>query len=167
MSVSSEPNPNGPTTDAQRAVLDSLHRYACLLHKEEKYEEAETAFRRVIELEPENPRFVLELGWTVFKNRQRLEADRLEQTRPWLEKAIALAPDSPRAHYCYAVFLMAVGDPNGTEDALRKALEVEPDHELAKNALDRLMKSKMKMAQERPAFLASPFARPEKEAVNG
>jgi tetratricopeptide (TPR) repeat protein len=167
MSATEAAEINQSTTAAQRAVIKSLHRYACLLHTEERYDEAEAEYRKVVRMDPDNGRYTLELGWTVFKNRSRLDEDRLDEAADWLDRAVDMLPTSAQAHYCQAVYYMAAGSADSSEAALKTALTHNPQHKLARRALDRIGSSRMKMAEERPAFLVNRFAEAVQAGAEG
>jgi Flp pilus assembly protein TadD len=56
-----------------------------------EHEEAVAASRRALELEPDNQKFVNDLGWSLT------ESGELEKARGTLERAVAMDPTSERA----------------------------------------------------------------------
>src|SRR5262249_21241840 len=56
-----------------------------------------------------------------------LRAGRQAEALPWLDGAVAIAPDLARAWVDLGVARRRSGDPAGAEGAYRKALELDPD----------------------------------------
>lgn len=158
------PSHETPPADGSEAVIRSLRRYACLLHVEERYEEAEEVFRKVVDLEPDNGRYTLELAWTVFKNRTRPPTDRLMEAAEWLLRAVRLMPNDPQVRYCNAVYFMEAGNVDRCESELKAALRTNPEHEPSKRALERIQTSRDRAAEEEDEA-EEPFEEPFEESA--
>ncbi|MGP8247014.1 MAG: tetratricopeptide repeat protein [Bryobacteraceae bacterium] len=63
----------------------------CCASNAGQHEEAVTANRRALELEPENQKLVNDLGWTLFK------AGRFAEAKETLERAVAMDPSDELA----------------------------------------------------------------------
>jgi Flp pilus assembly protein TadD len=120
-----------------------------------KFEAAETAFLKLLDLSPGNPTALANLGMVEFRLGRTEEAQKYLQqairVKPdaalaWmmlgviymnqnnaeaataaLAQAVYLNPKSPQAHNYYAVTLAKRGWYDGAEDELRKVIELAPD----------------------------------------
>lgn len=66
------------------------------------------------------------------------DAGALELARAAIEKLVAAAKLDPEAHYLHAVILQELGQDTGAEQALRRALYLDPGFALAHHALGQL-----------------------------
>jgi chemotaxis protein methyltransferase CheR len=66
------------------------------------------------------------------------DAGALEPARAAVEKLVAAAKLDPEAHYLHAVILQELGQDAGAEQALKRALYLDPDFALAHHALGQL-----------------------------
>lgn len=86
-----------------------------------QFRPAETAFRRVLELEPANAEAHSNLGHVVRSLRRRDEAE------SHLRRAVELDPGSARALQTLADIRLAAGDPGDAVRLLRQALQTRPE----------------------------------------
>lgn len=106
--------------------VDLLYTYGMLADAQEKYEEMETAFKRVIELTPENPNAYNALGYSY--------ADRnihLDQAYALIEKAVQLSKDDAYILDSWGWVNFRLSKMDEAEQALRKAYQVRQDVEIA------------------------------------
>jgi Flp pilus assembly protein TadD len=94
---------------------------------------AQAAFRRITEMDPNNPD-----GW-VNVGRVAVHEGDMETARTVLQKALALEPDLARAHFFYAKVLRADGNYDGTVEHLRKVVAQYPRDRVAQNDLGRVL----------------------------
>ncbi|MDH3592144.1 MAG: tetratricopeptide repeat protein, partial [Planctomycetota bacterium] len=95
-------------------------------------EAAEEAFRRSLEIRPENPQALYNLGTLLARTgRRRGAADALEQ-------AVALRPNHVDSRVNLGAVTIELGDPESGRVHLERALDVNPDHPIANRALARL-----------------------------
>ena len=80
-----------------------------MLGHEGLHEEAIEASRRALELEPENQKFVNDLGWSL------LEAGKLIEAKQTLERGVEMDPSDELARenlrYCNSLLAESSGDP--------------------------------------------------------
>ena len=114
-----------------------LHLLNGKLHSERnRLEEAAREFEHSIDLDPQQGEAYLALGVT----RKRLLRE--DEAYPLLEKAVALAPKDPMAHYQLALELMRRGDPETAADHLLRAHERRPaDQSVVYNLMRALHKA--------------------------
>ncbi len=94
---------------------------------------AVAAFRRVTEAEPGYAD-----GWLNVA-RAHVQEGNTQEARPWLERALALAPDLPRAHFFRALAQKAEGDYAGALASLRRVLAKYPRDRVALNQMGRIL----------------------------
>ncbi len=100
---------------------------------EKKYDDAIRALQVAIELDPLSyPEVYVYLGRTY------LDTDRPKEAKINMAKAVKLDPNNPDYHYWLAESLIALGERDEARAELERALELAPNHELAKKALAKL-----------------------------
>ena len=93
----------------------------------ENLEEARTLIERAVAQEPDNPAFLDSLGWVWFQLGQP------EKALPWLEKAIEKSEEPDSVLYDHLGDIhWALGHEEAARDAWRRALELNPDEEIAR-----------------------------------
>ena len=80
------------------------------------------AFRRAVELAPDNPGAYVSLGSAYMRLNRQAEAARS------FRKAIDLAPDDPTAHLGLGQAYKLSGDPDSAISELERALELDPEN---------------------------------------
>jgi tetratricopeptide (TPR) repeat protein len=119
-----------------------------------RFEEAADAYRRLIELSPDDPALHLNLGYALE------HLDRLDEALTSLDRALQLQPDLALAHYNRGVVLERLGDRKGAVAAFRSAAQNDDTLTSARTALERLTGSPLVYAptteeQARAAALAA------------
>jgi curved DNA-binding protein CbpA len=119
-----------------------------LMLKRRAYPEAETFFRKALELAPKEAHLYIKLGSAVFYNEQRDKKPREEDARKLWEKAQELADNRAEALYHLAIYWKARGEMQKVEDNLRDALALQPGYVEAKREL-RLLSMRRRNARKR------------------
>jgi tetratricopeptide (TPR) repeat protein len=135
-----------------------------------RFPDAEAAYRRAIELDPEDAGPHYNLGVCLLKQSKYdaaiaalkrstelepaseptltnlgaayLGRDRHEEARATLEKAVQVDPESPAAHYNLGLAYERLDRPRDAEREFKQALSADPAHADAPRALDRVKKVK-------------------------
>ena len=94
---------------------------------------AEHAFRRAVEADPDNPD-----GW-LNTARSMVEEGRTADAEPFLEKALELSPDLPRALYFRALARRSAGDYDQALDDLRTASRQFPRDRVVLNEIANIL----------------------------
>ncbi len=84
-----------------------------------------------IELDPEDPSFFMNLGWSIF----RAGAKDSAEAKGYLKSAVKIDPELDRAHYYLGVIAKREGDVKEAEERFRLAIDVNPDNQSAKREL--------------------------------
>ena len=85
-----------------------------------------------------NPVVLAYLGWCRLHNSRRPLKERVDQARDFLLLAIQFDPDCAEAHYFLAHLLHKEGHEDRAQFHVRKALQLEPDHQAAHKLARRL-----------------------------
>jgi CheY-like chemotaxis protein len=134
---SGEPDPDTPRVD-HVLQAEKLFREGEALLKKKEYGPALQRFTMARELDSSEGEFHALYGWTYFVvNREVPGAERTGIDA--LERAISLAPESPKGYYYLAQLYKAVDKPDLARKFLRKVLSMDPEHVEAQQAL-RLIK---------------------------
>lgn len=107
----------------------------------QRYEEAENAFRRALELAPIDSIVLNDLALVLSKRGQLDEAERCYR------QAIEHNPEHADAHNNLGVLLKRTGRPDAAAAAYRRALQVRPDYPQAHNNLGVLYKESGRLAE--------------------
>jgi curved DNA-binding protein CbpA len=135
--LAGEPDPDTPRVD-HMLQAEKLFREGEALLKKKEYAGALQKFTGAKDLNPEEGEFQALYGWTYFVVHR--ETPGTERTAvDALERAISLAPESPKGYYYLAQLHQAVGKMDQARKFLRKVLSMEPEHAEAQAAL-RLLK---------------------------
>ena len=94
---------------------------------------AEHAFRRAVDADPQHPD-----GWLNVA-RSMVEEGRTSEAEPFLEKALELSPDLPRALYFRALARRAAGDYDGALEDLRGAAAQYPRDRVVLNEIANIL----------------------------
>ena len=108
--------------------LNAFHQLGLTALAAGNFEEASSAFRQVIAIEPRVPAVYLNLGVAL-----KAMGD-LASAQAAYQNAIALNPHLPEAHYNLASILAEI-DPDQSIDAYRRAIALKPDWAEAYNGL--------------------------------
>ncbi len=117
------------------------HVRGCAHFMKAEYVVAELLFQRAINLQPRNPMYHLELGWTILQNTNRPTSDRLAKAYEHLEFARVHAAHEPRARYCMAMYFKEDGARRSCRRELEAALRCDPNFGPARKELDILKKA--------------------------
>jgi tetratricopeptide (TPR) repeat protein len=91
-------------------------------HRAGHLDEAETAYRKILDARPDTPEILQLLGTLLG------QAGRLDDARTTLEDAIRLQPENAEAQYNLAECLFRLDDAAAAGNAYRAALAARPDH---------------------------------------
>ena len=160
--------PKGSDSDRKVSIAEALS-LAVTHHRQGRLEEAETLYRRILSVAPDQPDALHLLGVLGHQQGHGREAadlirrslaiepeqpaaltnlgnvllaqKRLEEAAEAYRSAIALQPGHADAHCNLGVVLRALGDPANAEIAYRRAIEADPRHREAYNNLANLLAS--------------------------
>lgn len=93
------------------------------------------SFERAVALNPREPEYYSYLAWATFQGGKGSKEERGKAAQKILKKALALNPYLERASVILAIIEDATGDHAGARKRLVKALEANPNSQLAKAAL--------------------------------
>lgn len=102
-----------------------------LADRTQRYEEAYELIQRAVELAPDDPAIIDSLGWVQYR------LGMYEEARRNLDRAYELYPDHEVAAHLGEV-LWVMGNRSAATRIWRNALEVEPDSEFIRKAMERL-----------------------------
>ena len=124
-----------------------------VLRKMERYGEAESAYRKALEIDPENASAHKKLSQSLLK------LNRLDEALVEAKRAVECAPGNPK----FLVFLgNALSQCNRISEAghtYREALQLHSDFAPAKKALSKLAKQREGLLSKRRSRLAELFLR--------
>ncbi|MGI9333970.1 MAG: tetratricopeptide repeat protein [Gammaproteobacteria bacterium] len=120
--------------------LDLLQR-AVRSHDGGRLADAERAYRRFLELNPDHPLALHNLGLLLN------QSGRTDEAIARLERAAALAPDDASVHSNLGNMLQESGDLDGAEHAYRAALAADPAHANASYNLASVLQDRGKMTE--------------------
>lgn len=110
----SQAGPSQETSEAKptpgNTVGEGIFRNGVAAFHNSDFPTAEKHFRRARELNPEEVRYLMHLSWTILRNPDRGQADRVAEAQPLFEEAAARAPWSSEVRYRYAQFWRETGD---------------------------------------------------------
>ena len=103
-------------------------------HFQGRLDEAIAECKRAIEIDPEFGNPYNDIGAYL------ISLHRFDEAIPWLERAIEAKRYEPRhyPHFNLGRVYLAKGEINRARDCFRRALECEPDYDLAREALENL-----------------------------
>ena len=103
-----------------------LYARALVAESLDRLDEAETDFRRVLKIDPDNTRSLNALGYTLADR-----TDRYEEALVYVEKAYAQSPDDPAIIDSMGWVLYRLGRLQESRDHLQKAYDMTQDSEIA------------------------------------
>ncbi|MCO6412594.1 MAG: tetratricopeptide repeat protein [Thiogranum sp.] len=112
--------------ESQPDDIEILYARALVSEKLDRLDQAETDFRRILEIDPGNARALNALGYTLADR-----TDRYDEAYAYIEQALALEPDDPAVIDSMGWVLYRMGRLQEARDYLQKAYELNPDVEIA------------------------------------
>ena len=112
-----------------------LYHKGALLAKKGAFSQAEEFYRKAVEADPDNPRYQLQLGWSIFQNTSLPVAQRMADARRYLEAALKGDPKNPEANYYVARYWKEAGKPDLSKQHLEAALQYRENYVEAKREL--------------------------------
>lgn len=134
--------------------LDALSGLADILFRQERYEEAAGAFRRISERLPTAQN---EIRWGAALR----EAGRSDEAIPHFQMALELDPRSASAHLLLADLFLRGDRPRDTESHARAALELTPDDSGAHHILAIVLAMTGRLDEAVPHFRQASLLRPD------
>ena len=103
-----------------------LYARALVAESLDRLDEAETDFRHILEIDPDNTRSLNALGYTLADR-----TDRYEEALVYVEKAYAQSPDDPAIIDSMGWVLYRLGRLQESRDYLQRAYDMTQDSEIA------------------------------------
>ncbi len=119
--------------EAAAVPAESPNRLGTTLYLQDKFAEAETAYRKAIELEPNNPKLHNVLG-AVLKDQKKLKDAEREY-----QKAVKLEPGRAEWHTDLGEVLLLQKKYEKAEAQFRQALQLEPNNPVLHESLGRVL----------------------------
>lgn len=120
--------PLDPRARDAAAEARIFHHKGSLLMQRRAFAEAETCFRKAVELDRTQARYMTGLGWAVMQNTQLPMSARMEEARRWFSAALELAPEDADAHYYMSLYWKALGDVPNQRKELQACVERNDRH---------------------------------------
>jgi tetratricopeptide (TPR) repeat protein len=146
--------------DPQATDFYRLSDEAWDLSKAGKYGEAIDAWKKALELSPENDRANSNLGLLLVSN------GRFDEAVPYLEKTLAANPDYPDGHSNLGVALAGAGKVDRAISEFEKALEIDPSSAEAHNNLGRSLIATGKFEQAVPHLRTAAELKPDAAEIH-
>lgn len=112
--------PVSEETISEQLDFDEALDLAIRLHQTNQFEYAEEIYRKLLELEPENPDILHFFG---LLRHQRGYA---QEGAEWIKKALALTPDYIDAENNLGNIYLQIGEPESAEPYFRRVIELNP-----------------------------------------
>lgn len=144
----------GVTQPAEETDVAALIQEGVAAIEAGRRDDAESAFRKVLAREPDNPDALRRLGVVVY-----MRGD-YEDARGLLDLAIGLAPESADAHNNLAAILLDRGENTEAEICFRRALELAPGDSDIDFNLGLILLQRENFVEARSSFEAVIVARP-------
>jgi tetratricopeptide (TPR) repeat protein len=105
-----------------RERVHELLREAWALHRDGNHRKARKAYRRALELEPDNAdaNNLMGLLW--------LQMGQAADALPYIQKALSVQPDSSQSNYNLGVAYVELGQLTEARESFIRAVDLEPDH---------------------------------------
>lgn len=123
---------DGNNSGPKEVSLDEALKLAMALHRDNQFDQAETLYRRILDVLPEHPEALHFLGLLARQRGRSREATEL------MRKAVAAQPEYGSAHVNLGNLLFEAGEFKESEFHLRRALDLDPDDARALNNLANL-----------------------------
>jgi curved DNA-binding protein CbpA len=115
--------------DAASEARIYFHKGTLMLQRR-VHAEAEACFRKAVELDPKNSKFMVNLGWAIMNNDAKPLEPRLEESRQWIERALE-SPNQDASgdpYYYMALYYKARGDAVRQRSFLQDCLSINNRH---------------------------------------
>jgi curved DNA-binding protein CbpA len=114
--------------DAVSEARIYFHKGSLLLQRR-AYAEADACFRRAVELDGSQAKYMSNLGLALMSNETLPEAPRMEEARQWFERAVALSKrEDADVLFAMSLYFKAKGETNGQRRLLAEVLRMNNRH---------------------------------------
>jgi len=128
-----------------------------VLVDQQRWDEAETAYRKAVEFAPTNPDALMALSFVLVQPRPgALNAKRFSDAEMFAKRAAQIQPTNPIAFERVGAAMIARGIFTAeTEAALRRALELDPTYVVAQVHLARVLRRMDRASEADPLYAAA------------
>jgi tetratricopeptide (TPR) repeat protein len=137
--------PTASRTPDEEAEI--LYHKAHILLRRGAHSEAVEFLKRALQLRKDEPRYLLDLGWTIFQDASRPMGERLEEAKMYFTKVLDGSAQNATAYYYMALYHKARNHAEDAYSALKDALAVDPSFTPARREL-RLLALRIKKQRE-------------------
>jgi tetratricopeptide (TPR) repeat protein len=110
--------------------------------------EAIDFMKRALTLRKDEPRYLLDLGWTIFQDGTMAVGERIEEARQYFEKVLEKQHQNVQAMYYMSLYHKARNEVERAYELLKDCLTIDPQFTPAKREL-RLLRLRLKKEAER------------------
>ena len=114
--------------------MQLLHMYGYSLERQKKWAKAEKIFEKILSQEPENPNANNSMAYVHY-----LQGKDLDKASLHIQKAMAVAPNHPAYLDTYGMIMNARGDQKSARQALKSALQIDPENKLIQEHLNQVL----------------------------
>jgi|GEM_PF-3257124 len=147
---------NGATAEAKpddvkrspEEEAEIFYHKAQILLRRGNAREAIDFMKRALTLRKDEPRYLLDLGWTIFQDGTQPLRERLEEARQYFEKVLETQHQSVQAMYYLSLYHKTRNEVERAYELLRDCLTIDPQYTPAKREL-RLLRLRIKKEAER------------------
>jgi Flp pilus assembly protein TadD len=125
-------------TQVDPKYAPAWHLQGVLLSEQLKFQEAESSFRRAVELNPGNGKYLTELGFIILFQKGTDETRfhrRIEEAETAFRKSIDLLPDNRRTWNGLAAVLTEKGEYDEAQSIFQESLRYDPNDSSARSGL--------------------------------
>jgi len=124
-----------------------LYHKAHILLRRGAHSEAVEFLKRALAMRKDEPRYLLDLGWTVFQDASRPLGERMEEAKTYFLRVLDASAQNATAYYYMALYHKARNQVEDAYGALKDALSVDPSFTPARREL-RLLALRIKKQRE-------------------
>ncbi len=139
--------PDEPKRSAEEEAEIFYHKAQILLRRGNS-REAIDFMKRALAVRKDEPRYLLDLGWTIFQDGSMPLGERIEEARQYFEKVLEKQHQSVQAMYYLSLYHKARNEVERAYELLKDCLTVDPQFTPAKREL-RLLRLRIKKEAER------------------
>jgi tetratricopeptide (TPR) repeat protein len=132
-----------PEIHSAEEQAEIFYHKAQLLARRGQHKEAVDFLKRALKIRGDEPRYLLDLGWTIFQDEKRPQRQRQEEAREYFQQVLDKSSDSPQACYYMAMYHRVRNETHEAYEMLRDALMIDPNYTPAKREL-RLIRMRVK-----------------------